>query len=215
MTCTVQSKKYIHDACRVQHGAVRLVAVAHRDSQRRQKRSHHMKYWYNCSQTLLFSDDAMDRLPTDRLLGLDPFTILWSVLAGWLSYKVIQRLRRRRSTPLAGPPNPSFIFGVDRLIRDELTPGLTYEQWAEKYGPVYRVPASFGYTRIVLCESKAVQHFYSRETFGYQQTELFKRLTENIVRVTYSWHIRDHIWECALLQVGRGILWAEAEDHRR
>lgn len=142
--------------------------------------------------------DTMDRLLTDRLLGLNPLTILWSVLAGWLLYKVTQRLRRlahSHTTPLAGPPNPSLIFGVGRILSSAQNPALIYEQWAEKYGPVYRVPAFFGYTRIVLCDPKAVQHFYSRETFEYRLTKLSKRLTENIVRVAHSRHIIDHIWE--------------------
>lgn len=143
----------------------------------------------------------MDRLPIARFLGMSPSIILWSVLAGWLLSKVTQRLRRRahnHTTPLVGPPNPSHIFGVGRILSGGQNPALTYEQWAEKYGPVYRVPASFGYTRIVLCDPKAVQHFYSRETFGYQQIELSRRLTENIVRLVHSGHVVDHIWERTL-----------------
>lgn len=124
----------------------------------------------------------MPRLSISNFLDLSPFTALSTALAVWVSYKLIQRLQRRvRSTPLAGPPNPSYIFGVGRFLSQQPDPALVYEQWAEKYGPVYRIPATVGYTRIVLCDPKAVQHFYSRETFGYVQTQLTKRSIENLV----------------------------------
>ncbi|CCL99011.1 uncharacterized protein FIBRA_01019 [Fibroporia radiculosa] len=124
------------------------------------------------------------------------YTVIFGVFAVWLSYKLVTHLRRRaRSTLLAGPPNPSWLLGVGRYLTKSADPGLVYEQWAKEYGSVYKVPATMGYSRVVLCDPKAILHFYSHETFGYMQTELTKRSIENIV--------------------GKGILWAEGESHKR
>ncbi|PCH41707.1 cytochrome P450 [Wolfiporia cocos MD-104 SS10] len=128
--------------------------------------------------------------------GLRALDVLGGLVAVWLAYKVVQHIRRRsRTTPLTGPPNPNWLLGVGRQMRKSPDPALMYEQWSETYGPVYRVPATLGFSRVVLCDPKATLHFFSRETFGYVQTELTKRFVENIV--------------------GKGVLWAEGESHKR
>ncbi|KAH9928830.1 cytochrome P450 [Fomitopsis serialis] len=123
-------------------------------------------------------------------------SILCGILAVWLLSKVVeQRRRRTQTTSLAGPPNPSLVFGASKLISDLVDAGDLYEEWSETYGSVYRVPAAFGMSKIVLCDPKAVLHFFSRETVGYVHTTMMKNATENIS--------------------GRGILWAEGETHKR
>ncbi|CCL99010.1 uncharacterized protein FIBRA_01018 [Fibroporia radiculosa] len=118
------------------------------------------------------------------------------VLAIWLSYKLTIYFRRRvHSTPLEGPPNPSWLLGIGHIISDSQDAGLIYEQWAQTYGSVYKVPAALGVSRVILCDPKAISHFYSRETFGYVRTEVTKRSIENTV--------------------GRGVLWAEGDSHKR
>ncbi|PCH41705.1 cytochrome P450 [Wolfiporia cocos MD-104 SS10] len=135
-------------------------------------------------------------LPLTTPYGLWALDVLGGLAAVWLAYKVVQHiLRRSRTTPLTGPPNPNWLLGVGRQVEKSPDPALMYEQWSETYGPVYRVPATLGFSRVVLCDPKAILHFYSHETFGYVQTELMKRSIENIV--------------------GKGVLWAEGESHKR
>ncbi|KIJ59411.1 hypothetical protein HYDPIDRAFT_162418 [Hydnomerulius pinastri MD-312] len=70
-----------------------------------------------------------------------------------------------------------------------------YEAWAEEYGVVYQVPSTLGQRRIVLCDPRAIAHFYARETWTYVQTPLSKAFIER--------------------GFGRGLLWSQGESHRR
>lgn len=102
------------------------------------------------------------------LPSLSVFNALCGVSVIWVLSKVIQLLRRRaRSTPLAGPPNPNFLLGASRFIVKSPDAGELYEEWSEKYGSVFRIPATLGLSRVALCDPKAVSHFYARETYGY------------------------------------------------
>ncbi|KZT67044.1 cytochrome P450 [Daedalea quercina L-15889] len=130
------------------------------------------------------------------LPALSAFNVLCAVSALWLLSKAVQHLRQRtRSTRLEGPPNPSFLFGAARFITKAPDGGDLYEEWSEKYGPVFSIPATLGLSRVALCDPKAVLHFFSRETYGYVQSTMTKRAIENLV--------------------GRGVLWAEGDSHKR
>ncbi|KAI0640544.1 cytochrome P450 [Trametes meyenii] len=124
----------------------------------------------------------------------------WNVLlittAVWIFYKLGKSYRRQsRSTPLAGPPSPSWLFGVSKVAGNSPGTSSLYEQWAEQYGAVFRVPSAFGSTTVILTDPKAVAHFYALETFTYEQTKLARVAIENLF--------------------GRGLLWAEGESHKR
>lgn len=109
--------------------------------------------------------------------------VVCTLAAIWVAYKVLESRRRPgKYTPLAGPPSTSLLFGVTKTIADMQETGefcedagKLFEEWAEKYGPVYRIPAAFGFEKVVLCDPKAIQHFYSRETTGYVHTTMMNR----------------------------------------
>jgi len=47
--------------------------------------------------------------------------------------------------------------------------GSIYEQWANEYGLVFGVPTTLGGNKIVLlCDPKAIAHFYAKETWTYE-----------------------------------------------
>lgn len=46
---------------------------------------------------------------------------------------------------------------------------------------MFKVPGPFGKSRVVLCDPKAIAHFYSRETFGYIKTELVRAAVDSLV----------------------------------
>ena len=119
-------------------------------------------------------------------------SIICGLAVIWVSSKLLDSRRRHALyTQLTGPPSSSLLFGVTKRISDmhetgefsEDAGGL-YEQWAEEYGPVYRIPAAFGYEKIVLCDPKAIQHFYSRVTTGYLHTKMMKTAIANLVRLS-------------------------------
>ncbi|KAG1849934.1 cytochrome P450, partial [Suillus subalutaceus] len=88
-----------------------------------------------------------------------------------------------------------FIYGVSHDLASSHDSSEMYERWATEYGVAYMIPSVLGQTTIVLCDPRAIAHFYARETWSYVRTPL----------------------EVALLEVtlGPGILRAEGENHRR
>lgn len=90
-------------------------------------------------------------------------------------------LRRTRGVLLRGPPSPSWLFGVTRTLAGPPAAGLLYERWAEEYGSVYSIPCELGQSCVVLCDPKAIQHFYACETREYVHTTLLRTFVERIV----------------------------------
>ncbi|KAI5117516.1 hypothetical protein M0805_009524 [Coniferiporia weirii] len=126
---------------------------------------------------------------------LNVIDIFFLAVGTWALYKLSQTARMRaKTTKLRGPPASSWLFGVskDVFTGDSAT---LYEKWADEYGPVYQVPGPFGSRRTVLTDAKAVAHFYSKETFGYVGSKFQKQAVSSLV--------------------GKGILWADGENHRR
>jgi len=117
---------------------------------------------------------------------------LWLILT---LFKWLSNRRGAQTTSLRGPPSESFLFGLSRVVMESEDASLLSEQWAREYGPVYRVPNALGSSTITLVDPKAVTHFYSKDTFGYVQTSLGSAFIETLL--------------------GRGLLWAEGESHRR
>ncbi|KAG2085843.1 cytochrome P450 [Suillus cothurnatus] len=124
------------------------------------------------------------------------FNVTCSFVALWAFAKILKFLRRRfKTTQLRGPPRTSFIYGVSHDLASSNDSGGMYERWATEYGVAYMIPSVLGQTRVVLCDPRAIAHFYARETWTYVQTPLSLAFLET--------------------SIGRGLLWSEGEDHRR
>lgn len=97
----------------------------------------------------------------------------------------ISAIKRRfwdnKTTPLSGPPNPSFFFGHYKTVNQAADRSELYEGWVKEHGPAYWISTGFGSKRIVICDPKANGHFYSKETYGYVQTKLSRVFIENLV----------------------------------
>ncbi|KAI6097025.1 cytochrome P450 [Pisolithus croceorrhizus] len=63
------------------------------------------------------------------------------------------------------------------------------------YGVAYEIPMLWGQKRIILCDPKAVAYFFSRDTRSYVGTPAHKAAVARTI--------------------GKGLLWAEGESHRR
>ncbi|KAF8890488.1 cytochrome P450 [Infundibulicybe gibba] len=110
-------------------------------------------------------------------------------LVAWLFY------RRSRTTVLRGPHsnNPLLGFTVE-LARFE-RPDKLFARWELDHGPVFQIPSLFGAKHVVLCDPKAIAHFYSKDTFTYRQTAAVRLYVKHFF--------------------GPGVLWAEGEIHKR
>ena len=89
--------------------------------------------------------------------------------------------RRARTTRLNGPPSKNLVLGFPEFFSSPHSPEI-YEDWAEEYGAVYQLPSVLGTARIILCDPKAVAHFYAKETTTYILTPLGRFLTGIVVR---------------------------------
>ncbi|KAF8584899.1 cytochrome P450 [Ramaria rubella] len=98
-------------------------------------------------------------------------------------------------TLLSGPPAESWMFGVSRQLFEADDPALLFEEWAEKYGPAFRLPQALGSSRIVLCDPKAVAYFYGNEITDFRMRRVSKIFIERLF--------------------GRGLIWAEGDSHKR
>ncbi|OCH87669.1 cytochrome P450 [Obba rivulosa] len=113
----------------------------------------------------------------------------------WILSRIAENVRRRfHTTPLKGPPNPSLIWGVSHLVSHSRETGGIYEEWAGLYGPVFRVAAPLGSSRLVVTDPKAAAHVFSQDTWNYTHTMASKAAIKNIL--------------------GKGLLWSDGERHR-
>ncbi|KAG5350408.1 hypothetical protein C0989_011196 [Termitomyces sp. Mn162] len=126
--------------------------------------------------------------------GILKAVIPLSVAAIVISRLFLVSSRNRRTTRLDGPQSPSYIFGLSRKLFQLPDIGIVYEEFEKKYGPVFAVPGVMGSSSVVLCDPKAVAHFFSKDTFTYQQSS----------------NIR-HVFSL----FGPNLLWAEGETHKR
>ncbi|KAJ7706974.1 cytochrome P450 [Mycena rosella] len=110
-------------------------------------------------------------------------------------YLLAGRFRSRRTTSLKGPSSGNFLFGVMGRLINAPDNGAIYEEWATLYGSVFSIPSFLGSRGIVFADPKAINHLYSKETYGYVQTPESQRAIERLI--------------------GRGILWAEGDSHKR
>ncbi|KAJ6598486.1 cytochrome P450 [Mycena vulgaris] len=110
-------------------------------------------------------------------------------------YLLTRRLGRRRTTPLKGPASSNFFFGMLPLLLEAPDSGAIYEEWANEYGSVFAVPSILGSKKVVLTDPKAIIHFYNKETYGYVATPHARRFLQRLV--------------------GRGVLFAEGDSHKR
>jgi hypothetical protein len=117
--------------------------------------------------------------PTQQPALIDIFLLLVGL---WLSLKAIRILLHDPiATRVKGPPSKSWIFGFSHFINTK-DPSVAYEQWAEQYGGVYCIPIAIyfsitsrlttGQTKMMICDPKAIQHIYSKTSFGYVHSRL-------------------------------------------
>lgn len=122
---------------------------------------------------------TLTMLPVFQSSILQIFFVLSCI---WSLLKLISFLQpRARTTSLKGPASKSFVFGNSKYLNDSPSTASIYNDWAQQYGAVYSVPAPMGGSRVILCDPKAVHHFYSRDCFEYVQTPLRLAIVERFV----------------------------------
>ncbi|KAF4616071.1 hypothetical protein D9613_011336 [Agrocybe pediades] len=118
-----------------------------------------------------------------------------SALVYLLFKSLFRRIKSFKSTGLRGPPRRSLILGETGYIRLSPDPKLIYKEWARQYGPVFRIALPAGSEAIIVTDSKAATQILSKDTYSYVKTVGLRAVIERLV--------------------GRGVLWAEGDEHKR
>ncbi|KAJ6488255.1 cytochrome P450 [Mycena vitilis] len=109
-------------------------------------------------------------------------------------YTTYRRFTRISVAGVRGPKSSSWLLGnMPQLFGGQV--GEAEFKWQEIYGGVVRIKASFGEDRLLVTDPKALQYIY--QTSGYR----FHKQPERI--------------EVTRMISGRGILWADGNDHKR
>ena len=87
-----------------------------------------------------------------------------------------------RSTPLRGPPRLSWLSGAFGFQFTIAGRAAAVKEWAAEYGPVFQIPWVMGRNQVVLCDPKAVAHFYARDSTVYGGSKSSRKLAEILVR---------------------------------
>lgn len=117
---------------------------------------------------------------------LSRFNVAFVAVGLWMLYKFLERARSRtKATELRGPPPSSWLFGVTKQMFHGDS-GLLLEKWATKYGNVYQIPGALGSQQTILLDTKAINHFFAKDTYGYTMDTFTKKAIAKLVRKTVS-----------------------------
>jgi hypothetical protein len=145
-------------------------------------------------------------VPISLIVLFVTFKIFRSMVSKWSGARLPQ---------LKGPPSTNFFLGrLDEMgstnTRDA---GAIYARWASEYGPVFQIPTQLGGRYIVLCDRKAIAHFFSRDTFTYIGSPSFKIFCKKFVNL-YDFGCCSYS-KRLFSQFGANIMYTENQDHLR
>ncbi|KAF8629180.1 hypothetical protein AX17_005765 [Amanita inopinata Kibby_2008] len=111
-----------------------------------------------------------------------------------LLYALFRRFNRISVSYLPGPPAQSFMLGnLPELFQSQAgEPDFKYQR---EYGGIVRIKGVFGEDRLLISDPKALQYIFHTSGYRFQK-----------------WPERTEI---SRVLMGRGLLWADGETHRR
>jgi len=131
--------------------------------------------------------------------------VIWALRITYLTNR-----KRPRTTRLRGPP--SGLFGAEEVLFESPDLAAVHEAWYKEYGPAYEIPMVLGERKIVLCDPKALAHFFARDSWTYVLPQADKVTIARSVRVSPMYCISV---SSQSIQVGEGVLSADGKIHRR
>jgi hypothetical protein len=145
--------------------------------------------------------------PNNLVLLFSTFLVIL-VLARWH--------RGSRYTKLNGPPFRGNLFlGYSKESLQIINHSHLFEKWATQYGAAFHIPAFMGVKNLVLCDPKAVAHYFANDTFTYRMPHAARFFFEIFVSDPFPVACRGEYLFDTVEQFRRNVLWAEAESHKR
>jgi len=119
-------------------------------------------------------------------------TVVISVLAIVLALRFYQTRGLVRTTRLKGPPRESFIYGImiNEAFMKITDRSNLYMDWANTYGLVYQLPWTLGTEFTVLCDPKALAHFFAQSSWKYHQLRELKLFTKKTASIVDQFRLR-------------------------
>ncbi|PPR04921.1 hypothetical protein CVT24_007165 [Panaeolus cyanescens] len=119
------------------------------------------------------------------------------LFSAFISLGILLEIWRKanRSLPLRGPPSGNLFLGVSRQINLCTRGTLLFEGWVKEYGPVFKIPIVMGGESLVICDPNLASRILAKDTTDYVKGPGMKAIAETVV--------------------GKGVVWAEGESHRR
>jgi hypothetical protein len=87
---------------------------------------------------------------------------------------------------LPGPKRESLLWGYQLVVQRHQDPASWFRKWRSQFGPVFKVPMCLGQEFVVLCDPKAIQHFYAKDTYGYLNLMLSKEFLDVAVSLPHG-----------------------------
>jgi len=116
--------------------------------------------------------------------------VIGLAVIGALRVVYLANRKRPGTTRLKGPS--CGFFGAEKVIHEAPDRTAVYEAWQQEYGVAYEIPLMLGQRRIVLCDPKAVAHFFGRDSWSYVLTEADKVIVAKSVRASSIYCIFLH-----------------------
>ncbi|OAX39240.1 cytochrome P450 [Rhizopogon vinicolor AM-OR11-026] len=125
---------------------------------------------------------------------MDPVSVAAGFVTLVIAHKVYRRYTRISLADVPGPESASFIMGnVKELYQSQAAE--TDFKWQAQYGDVVRFKSLFGEDQLMISDPAALQYIFAKSGYRFPKQEDRRILS--------------------LLLNGRGILFADGDDHKR
>ncbi|EKM80790.1 hypothetical protein AGABI1DRAFT_55872 [Agaricus bisporus var. burnettii JB137-S8] len=146
--------------------------------------------------TAAFASDSplLSLLPIPLRQGSNPLVIaILSTILG-SAYALYRKVARISVAHVRGPPAESFVLGnLVELFQSQV--GHADFKYQKEFGDVVKIKGPFGEDRLLISDPKALQYIFHTSGYNY-----------------LKWPERTEI---SRVLMGRGLLWADGEVHRR
>ncbi|ESK91018.1 cytochrome p450 [Moniliophthora roreri MCA 2997] len=123
-----------------------------------------------------------------------PTFVLGSLICFGIIYALYRHFNRISIAHMPGPEPESFVFGnLPELFQSQA--GVPDLKWQSEYGGIARIRGAFGEDRLFVSDPKAMQYIFHTSGYGF-----------------LKWPERTEI---SRVLMGRGLLWADGEIHKR
>ncbi|KAG9004390.1 hypothetical protein FRB94_002408 [Tulasnella sp. JGI-2019a] len=150
--------------------------------------STHLPVFYPATAPMTLTPSDLLDVP-QILLGTVAVTILY------ITARYFKHLNETDVHKLPTPSGSEWLWGHEMMAFVQSC-GKQYKQWFDKTGPVYRIKGALGTGDIITTSDAAmINHIMHKNLYDYEKSPMIRPIAERLV--------------------GRGLVWAEGDTHKR